>query len=144
MSDEAIEAQVSAYDAAYVLMSRRTGKDVSEFDHLEQSIIDILTTPLGSRVMMREYGSELFDLLDKPVNAVWKLRFYRATILALNRWEPRLAIRRVTVNASNLANGQVSMDLDAIYLLEGRGVTLKNVTLDFKKDNPNRFELVTV
>lgn len=126
----------SIYDEPYVLMDRVTGKDVPEFTHLENSIIDILTTPLGSRVMMREYGSELFELLDKPVNAVWKLRFYRATITALNRWERRLVIRSISFNS--FEEGVIVMSIDAIYLLEGRGVTLRNVTLDFVKDTSNR------
>nr|VFK47168.1 MAG: hypothetical protein BECKTC1821D_GA0114238_104214 [Candidatus Kentron sp. TC] len=37
-------------------MSAFTGKHFSDIAHLRQSITDILTTPIGSRVMRREYG----------------------------------------------------------------------------------------
>ena len=45
-------------------MNAKTGKALSGVDHLKQSIQDIVTTPLGSRVMRRDYGCGLFDLLD--------------------------------------------------------------------------------
>lgn len=46
-------------------MDRNTGKLLSGTDHIRQSIVDILTTPLGTRVMLPEYGSKLFDLVDR-------------------------------------------------------------------------------
>ena len=49
-------------------MNSQTGKRLSGMDHLRQSIIDILTTPIGSRVMRPGYGSRLFELVDAPVN----------------------------------------------------------------------------
>ena len=49
-------------------MSATSGKELEGLDHLKQSIIDILTTPIGSRVMRRNYGSRLFELVDKPIN----------------------------------------------------------------------------
>ena len=50
-------------------MSRFTGEklDPNSDAHLVQSIGDILTTPLGSRVLRRSYGSELPDLIDQPI-----------------------------------------------------------------------------
>ena len=35
---------------------------------IEESIKDILLTPLGSRVMLPEYGSRLFELIDRRVD----------------------------------------------------------------------------
>lgn len=126
-----------SYDATYELMDRASGKDISEFAHLEKSIVDILTTPLGSRAMMRAYGSEIFEILDKPANALWRLRFYRATLRALNRWEPRLWVKQVKIISMNLPNGEIILEIIGVYLLEGRGVTLGNLRLDFQKDSPN-------
>ncbi|MGL4827152.1 MAG: GPW/gp25 family protein, partial [Vibrionaceae bacterium] len=47
-------------------MNRFTGYSISELQHIKQSIQDILTTPLGSRVMRRDYGSAIFELIDQP------------------------------------------------------------------------------
>jgi phage baseplate assembly protein W len=50
-------------------VNNRTGKALDGMEHLKQSVQDILTTPLGTRVMRREYGSRLFELIDAPINS---------------------------------------------------------------------------
>ncbi|MDI5405236.1 thiamine pyrophosphate-binding protein, partial [Salmonella enterica subsp. enterica serovar Lubbock] len=40
-------------------MNRNTGLAISDSEHISQSMRDILLTPVGSRVMRREYGSLL-------------------------------------------------------------------------------------
>lgn len=81
-------------------MDRRTGKRLSGVEHLAQSIGDILTTPIGSRVARRDYGSHLPELIDQPMNAAGRLRLYAATALALLRWEPRISVSRVELSGS--------------------------------------------
>ena len=41
----------------YLGMNSQTGLSISEVEHIRQSVRDILVTPIGSRVMRREYGS---------------------------------------------------------------------------------------
>ena len=53
-------------------MDRHTGQPLSGHDHLRQSIGDILGTPVGSRRMRPEYGSQIRRFVDLPVNAGWK------------------------------------------------------------------------
>ncbi len=48
----------------YLGMNSHTGLSISEADHIRQSVRDILLTPVGSRVMRREYGSLLSALID--------------------------------------------------------------------------------
>ncbi|AIT79108.1 GPW/gp25 family protein [Novosphingobium pentaromativorans] len=86
-------------------MARDTGAPLSGEDHLVQSIGDILGTPLGSRVMRRDYGCLLFDLLDRPANRATLLLCTMAVAMALARWEPRIAVRQVTFEG-DLAAGQ--------------------------------------
>ncbi len=76
--------------------STGNGIDVLE-DHVRQSIGDILTTPVGSRVMRREYGSVIPELIDQPLNQATLLRLYAATAAAVMRWEPRFQISRITM-----------------------------------------------
>ena len=76
---------------------RQTGKTLSGDAHLAQSIGDILSTPIGSRVMRRDYGSLLFELTDKPINGAIRMLLHAATAIALRRWEPRLRLTRVTL-----------------------------------------------
>ena len=78
-------------------LSAATGREINGVEHLRQSIADVLFTPLGSRVMRRDYGSLLTELLDAPVNRSTTLKLYAATAMAIMRWEPRLILRRVSL-----------------------------------------------
>ena len=50
----------------YLGMNSQTGLSISEVEHIRQSVRDILVTPVGSRVMRREYGSLLSQMIDQP------------------------------------------------------------------------------
>ncbi|PKP92244.1 MAG: oxidoreductase [Alphaproteobacteria bacterium HGW-Alphaproteobacteria-16] len=76
-------------------MSSTTGKTLSGAAHLAQSIGDILATPIGSRIMRRDYGSLLFELMDRPANAATMMLLRAATAGALRKWEPRIRLTRV-------------------------------------------------
>jgi uncharacterized protein len=78
-------------------MDRATGKAITGLAVLRQSITDILTTPIGSRIARRDYGSHLPDLLDQPMNGAGVQRLYAATALALARFEPRLVLTQINV-----------------------------------------------
>lgn len=88
-------------------MSRHTGARLSDEAHLAQSVADILTTPLGSRLARRDYGSMLPDLIDQPLTPALALRIYGATAVALSRWEPRLRLRRVTLETGTGPSSRV-------------------------------------
>lgn len=77
------------------MMNASTGRALGEMDHIRQSIRDILTTRIGSRVMRRDYGSLIPELIDHPANAANQLRLKAATVMAVMRWEPRVALTRV-------------------------------------------------
>lgn len=105
--------------------SASTGKPLSGVDHLRQSIRDILTTPIGSRVMRREYGSRLYQLIDAPINRSILLEIYAATAEALIRWEPRFRLQKVV--AASAAPGEIVLDMTGVYLPDGRTITIDGV-----------------
>lgn len=88
-----------------------TGKAIEGVDHLTQSISDILTTPLGSRVMRRDYGSLLPRLIDQPFNGPTQILLFAAIAGALMRWEPRLQLSRVSLALGD-APGAVVITLE--------------------------------
>lgn len=87
-----------------------TGLAISEAEHIKQSVRDILSTPVGSRLMRREYGSEIFELLDHPQNGATRLRLMAATVMALLRWEPRIEVSSVSL-ASSAIDGSLIISL---------------------------------
>lgn len=84
----------------YSGLNRDIGGTVSDMEHIRQSVTDILTTPKGSRLMVRDYGSDLPDLIDGPLNPALRLRVISATYSALAQWEPRLNIASVSAESS--------------------------------------------
>lgn len=102
-------------------MDCRTGQPLSGQAHLRQSIEDILSTPVGSRRMRPEYGSQLRRYVDLPVNEGWKSAVQAEVARALGRWEPRLKLERVRVIA--VLDGQITLQLTGSYI--GDGVVLE-------------------
>lgn len=100
-------------------MNRTTGRTVADHEHLSQSITDILTTPIGSRVMRRTYGSLLFELIDQPDNGTTRVKLYAATAGALMRWEKRIKLSRVQLFAGE-RKGQLILDLAGLYIAPGQ------------------------
>lgn len=93
------------------MMSRDTGRRPTEEDHIRQSIRDILTTPVGSRVMRRAYGSLLPELIDQPANPANRLRLMNATVMAIIKWEARVAVASVTLDSTY--DGAATIALEA-------------------------------
>lgn len=75
--------------------------------------------------MRRDYGSELFSLVDAPMNRETILRIYAATAGALAKWEPRFVVRKV--EASSAAPGTITLELTGVYLPDGRTITLSGI-----------------
>jgi phage baseplate assembly protein W len=105
-----------------------TGKPLGGIDHLRQSIVDILTTPIGSRVMRRDYGSLLPTLVDAPMNAETSMDMRAAVVDALAKWEPRFKLTQVTLVSAE--PGEVQFDLTGRYLPDGQVVTLDGITIN--------------
>lgn len=109
-------------------MDAITGKPLSGLRHLRQSIQNILTTPIGSRVMRRDYGSKLFELIDQPLNQPTLMEVYAATAQALRKWEPRFKLTRVQAFRAE-ETGKVLLDLEGIYKPDGLEITLEAVEI---------------
>ncbi len=100
-------------------MNRTTGAAISGLEHLRQSVGDILSTPIGSRVMRREYGSLVPELIDHPDNNTSQVRLFSAVASALLRWEPRFRLTRVGVQRDAERPGYALIELHGSYH-EGR------------------------
>ena len=105
-------------------MSRTNGKSISGNDELEQSIDEILGTPLGERVMHAEYGSNLFDLIDNVgVSPSGRAKVAQACADAIRRWEPRIRLDRVTTEGTS--EGEITQTLYGTVAATGVRVTFQ-------------------
>ena len=98
------------------MMDRTTGKAIGALAHLRQSVGDILTTPIGSRVMRHEYGSQVPMLVDQPDNRITQLRLLSAAASALMRWEPRLAVSNIEIEREPSTPGRALVTVYGSYL----------------------------
>lgn len=101
-------------------MNATTGASLLGLDHLRQSVADILSTPIGTRIRRRRYGSEVPELIDQPLNNATQLRIYAATAFALRRWEPRLELSSIQMTRGT--DGAIALMLEGTA--DGQGITL--------------------
>ena len=62
---------------------------------VEKSILRILKTPKGTRVMRPEFGSELYKLRDRKMDPQTILLLSKYTYEAIKKWEPRVSVEKV-------------------------------------------------
>lgn len=113
-------------------MHKDTGKPLSGLEHLRQSVEDILRTAPATLVLLREYGSELFNLVDAPTNALVRARFVAATAASLDRWEPRLRTTRVIfdlTSSEQVQGGHISITMEGFYMPTGEPVLLQGILI---------------
>ena len=96
----------SVYSDLDILLNKNNAgslKIVTDNDSVEQSINTILLTPVGSRVMLRDFGSRLGDLVFEPLTVGTAIKIRNEIRRAINRWDPRLVLTKVnaTIDGDN-------------------------------------------
>ena len=109
--------------ASYTGMNPEGTGALTDHDQLWQSVTKILTTPTGSRVMRREFGSAIPDLLDAPQNAVTRMQLMGATAIALAQWEPRISLTAITFERSE-NDGTLYVDITGTRPTSGQSFSI--------------------
>ncbi len=97
-------------------LNPRTGRAISGRAWLAVAVADVLTTPIGARVMRRDYGSRLFELLGQPLTPLTRQQVYAATATALQRWIPVYRLTRVKLVIDPASPGRASLELTGVDL----------------------------
>lgn len=105
-------------------MNAITGRRLDGIEHIRQSVRDILTTPIGSRVMRRDYGSLLPDLIDQPLTDATLLRAYAASVMAITRWEPRVRVLSIRRQIRSDRMGSATLEVSALTR-DGESVSIE-------------------
>lgn len=108
-------------------MNINTGRTISDMEHLRQSITNILSTPIGSRIMRRDYGSRLFKRLDAPLTGELMAEIYADVVEALFSYEPRFEVTNVSV--VSMDQGHLILDVTGKYLITGEDITLTGIEI---------------
>jgi phage baseplate assembly protein W len=65
---------------------------VYNLDSVKQSINTLLTTRLGSRLFLSEYGTDIESFLYEPCDRFTAACIFTEVIAAITRWEPRVIL----------------------------------------------------
>ena len=99
-------------------IDRRTGRVLSGWPHVAQSMTVIFTTRFWQRIMRLDFGSDVPSLLDKPGNALVIAKVYMAVYRALLAWEPGFRLTQMQLVKAG-ADGKFTLNLSGIYYPRG-------------------------
>jgi phage baseplate assembly protein W len=85
---------------------------VSYEQDIQESILIILTTAKGERVMRPDFGCGIHDLVFAAVTAQVVAQIQATVRDALRTYEARIDVRRVEVGTANLARGFLEVAID--------------------------------
>ena len=106
--------------------SPKTKPLVYDIESIYQSIINILNTPIGSRMFNRDFGCDLqsinFELLDFVTVELATYTIFNA----ISNFEPRVRISNKSVITPDIANHK----LDIYLVFEVLGLSGQNYTLN--------------
>lgn len=95
-------------------IDRRTGRPLSGWAHVIQSLEIIFSTRFGERIMREWFGSAVPGLLGRNLVPGTVLRFKLAVWVAIELWEPRYRIVRIN-SISVTRTGQYQVALEGEY-----------------------------
>jgi len=80
--------------------ARTQGELVTGVADIDQAIRIILSTPLGSDAHRPQFGCRIHDYIDWPIERA-RPHLVREIVTALTRWEPRMKLESVQVQAAS-------------------------------------------
>lgn len=108
-------------------MNKINGTQITdEITHIKQSVTDILITAVGSRIQRREYGSYLYQLIDRPLSQALMLQIAAACITAIKQWEPRIEIKAFKVY---LQDQKIVADISGVLKRNQQNINYQKIGL---------------
>lgn len=99
-------------------------------DHVRQSVLLILGTARGERVMRPEFGAALPEMAFAPLTAATAAQVEHEVRDALTRGEPRIDVTAVTATACPDGDGGARLDIHVEYVVR-RTDTMFNLVYPF-------------
>lgn len=98
-------------------IDRRTGAVIDNLASAFQGVEVTLTTRLSSRVMRREFGAGVVDILGRAVTPSLFSTWMQLVATAIDIWEPRLPVRRIlpTGSIDEIRTGRAGLLIESDY-----------------------------
>ncbi len=82
-------------------MDIRTGKLITGEAFVRQAVRLVLQTPTGTMSMSRDFGSRIFELMDKPIDGEFQLKLLGHVTEAIEKWISFLKVKETKAHASD-------------------------------------------
>lgn len=105
-------------------------KMLHDNEDIKSSLEILLSTRLGERVMVPDYGCNLDELLFKPLTLTLKTYVIDLMKTAILYHEPRIDVKKITINQSDERNGELFISID--YVVRNTN-SRKNMVFPFYK-----------
>ncbi|WP_299763451.1 GPW/gp25 family protein [uncultured Dokdonia sp.] len=102
----------------------------TDVEDINNSLIILLSTRLGERVMLSDYGCDLEELLFKPLTLTLITQIKGIVERAILYHEPRVDILNIDIEGSNELEGEVLIAVE--YLVRNTN-TRSNIVFPFYK-----------
>ena len=103
--------------------------EVYDIEAVKVSIRVLLLTRLGERVFLSDFGSRIHELVFEPIVPAFNSLFEAYVQDAIEKWEPRAVLTRVTINQYPNQN-EVQISLEFALVRPGEESFSLNLTLD--------------
>ncbi len=109
----------------------RSVKMLENEDDIKSSLHILLTTKLGERIMVPEYGCNLDELMFNPLNLT--LKTYVADLIktAILYHEPRIDVKKINIDSADELNGVLMINID--YIIRSTN-SRRNMVFPFYKE----------
>lgn len=94
-------------------MCAMTGKPISGFDHVRQSLSRIVLTRIGTRIQRRDFGADILSLVSAPGNEATRVKTLAILAKAILTWEPRVKLSHILFNVD--FDGRAVIEISALY-----------------------------
>lgn len=105
-------------------------KLIEDEEDIKSSLEILLSTRLGERIMVPDYGCNLDELLFKPLNLTLKTYVVDLIKKAILYHEPRIDVNKIAIDPINELNGELLIKLD--YTIRSTN-SRKNMVFPFYK-----------
>ena len=99
-------------------------KQSFDTDAIKASVIQIVTTMRGERVMRPDFGCNAFSYVFENNSQEFRVNAEREIRQALSKWEPRIRVDVVSVSSDDITEpGQILIDISYTILSTGEAAT---------------------
>ena len=103
------------YTDPSVGLNAETGRVLTGWDHVLQSLQDIFTTQFGTRVVREWYGSFVPALLGQNLTTQGVVPWFSAVCSAIEQWEPRYRVSQIQIESAT-RDGRLFFFIDGEFM----------------------------